>query len=413
MTPLSKDSYAILLLCSDLAMPNFPDYKPFTLKEWQSFSYKLKNSPLERPESFFSSTADDWRTHLGLNDEQVFRVQKLLARGGQLGIELERLENIGIWVTTRAEATYPLRLERVLMQKSPVILYGAGDQRLLNSDGVSIVGSRNVDQRGILFTEQLAKKCVSEKLIVISGGAKGVDTIAQDTAVQQGGKAITILADDLESRIMRREYKEAIIAEKLLLLSSFNPKARFKVYTAMERNKYIYGLSNYAVVVSSSSGTGGTWAGAIENLRAGWVPLFVRSGNDIPDGNKKLIEQGGISLEAETLNQQSLKKWFEALSVSERLERVGLVKEKNPEVYVCDTSSFSSVWPCLEKALDVPRNDKELAELFNVPISRIRDWLKEALGKGKVKKMTGPVRYISCKADHVVNYEQKSIFDLN
>jgi predicted Rossmann fold nucleotide-binding protein DprA/Smf involved in DNA uptake len=316
MTPLSKDSYAILLLCSDLAMPFGADFKPFTLKEWQTFSYKLKNSPLERPASFFSSPADDWRLHLGLNDQQVYRVQKLLARGGQLGIELERLKNMGIWVTTRAEATYPLRLKKALKQKSPVILYGAGNQRLLQTDGIAIVGSRNVDQNGTLFTEQLAKKCVSEKLTVVSGGAKGVDTIAQDTAVQYGGRAIAVLADGLESRIMRKEYREVIVAEKLLLLSSFNPKARFKVYTAMERNKYIYSLSKYAVVVSSAVGKGGTWAGATDNLRGGWVPLFIRSGDDIPDGNKKLLDQGGISLETEHLNQESLKRWLEEQVIS-------------------------------------------------------------------------------------------------
>ena len=326
MTPLSKDSYAILLLCSDLAMPFGADFKPFTLKEWQTFSYKLKNSSLERPASFFSSTAEDWRLHLGLNDQQVYRVQKLLARGGQLGIELERLQNVGIWVTTRAEATYPLRLKKVLKQKSPVVLYGAGDQELLQTEGIAIVGSRNVDQNGMIFTEQLAEKCVSEKLTVVSGGAKGVDTIAQDTAVQCGGKAIAVLADGLESRVMRKEYREAIVADKLLLLSSFNPKARFKVYTAMERNKYIYGFSKYAVVVSSAAGKGGTWAGATDNLRAGWVPLFIRSGDDIPDGNKKLLDQGGISLETEHLNQESLKQWLEEQVISTS-DNIGKVSE--------------------------------------------------------------------------------------
>ncbi|MBS4007343.1 MAG: DNA-protecting protein DprA [Clostridium sp.] len=408
MISLSKDSYALLLLCSDLAMPVSADYKHFTLKEWQTFSCKLKNSPLSRPESLFSSTPDDWRVHLGLTEEQVGRMKKLLARSGQLGIELERLNNMGIWVTTRAEATYPQRLKRVLMQKSPVVLYGAGDRQLLGYEGVAVVGSRNVDKNGAFFTEQLAKKCADEKLTVVSGGAAGVDSIAQDAALKAGGTVISVLADGLEPKIMRREYREAIMANQLLLLSCYNPKAHFKVYTAMERNKYIYALANYGVVVSSSIDKGGTWAGATENLRAGWVPLFVRAGDDMPEGNKKLLEQGGIPIDEAVLNQQGLKKWFgeQVTVVNDRLGRVGLLKEDDSVTYVCDTSTYIGVWPSLETALDVPRNYKELAEMFSVPESRVKDWLKKALDEGKVKKLTRPVRFLA------VTTEQQSIFDL-
>lgn len=62
----------------------------------------------------------------------------------------------------------------------------------------------------------------------------------------------------------------------LLLLSTVNPKSRFTVYSAMERNKYIYALSRYAIVISSDFNKGGTWTGATENLKNQWVPLFVR-----------------------------------------------------------------------------------------------------------------------------------------
>jgi DNA processing protein len=69
----------------------------------------------------------------------------------------------------------------------------------------------------------------------------------------------------------------------------------------MGRNKLIYALSSAAVVVSSAVDTGGTWAGAIENLRAGWVPLFVRDGQDVPDGNRELIKRGGRAISMEEL----------------------------------------------------------------------------------------------------------------
>ena len=64
----------------------------------------------------------------------------------------------------------------------------------------------------------------------------------------------------------------------------------------MGRNKIIYGASDYAVVVSSDYQKGGTWAGAIETLTAGWCPVFVRSGTNVAPGNRELINKGALPL---------------------------------------------------------------------------------------------------------------------
>ena len=60
----------------------------------------------------------------------------------------------------------------------------------------------------------------------------------------------------------------------------------------MGRNKIIYGAADYAVVVSSDYQKGGTWAGAVETLSAGWCPVFVRSGANVTPGNRELINKG-------------------------------------------------------------------------------------------------------------------------
>jgi hypothetical protein len=51
-----------------------------------------------------------------------------------------------------------------------------------------------------------------------------------------------------------------------------------------------------AVVVSSATGSGGTWTGALEAIKGGWVPVLIRDGEDVPDGNRALIQKGGSSL---------------------------------------------------------------------------------------------------------------------
>lgn len=60
----------------------------------------------------------------------------------------------------------------------------------------------------------------------------------------------------------------------------------------MERNKYIYCLSDAAVVVCSTPEKGGTWAGADKNLKKKWVPLWVKKTSDSYSGNPNLEKKG-------------------------------------------------------------------------------------------------------------------------
>jgi hypothetical protein len=73
-----------------------------------------------------------------------------------------------------------------------------------------------------------------------------------------------------------RPSASRILRQKLLTPNL--PTAGFSVGGAMGRNKIIYGLADFAVVVSSDFQTGGTWAGAVEALKGGWCPVFVREG---------------------------------------------------------------------------------------------------------------------------------------
>jgi predicted Rossmann fold nucleotide-binding protein DprA/Smf involved in DNA uptake len=78
-----------------------------------------------------------------------------------------------------------------------------------------------------------------------------------------------------------------------VLISTYNPEAGFNVGNAMGRNKYIYALADFAVVVSSDYQEGGTWAGADEELRRErGRPVFVRIGADVPKGNTELLRKG-------------------------------------------------------------------------------------------------------------------------
>jgi DNA processing protein len=50
--------------------------------------------------------------------------------------------------------------------------------------------------------------------------------------------------------------------------------------------------SSYAIVVASDAETGGTWAGAMETLKNRWIPVFVLEHEQMPEGNKLLLQKG-------------------------------------------------------------------------------------------------------------------------
>ena len=166
---------------------------------------------------------------------------------------------------------------------------------MINSNGIAVVGSRNIDEKGVKFAYDLAKKAVDEKFAIFSGGAKGIDTTSEQSAIENGGKVVSILADSLSQRIKKKEIREKIVNKQLLLISANNPDAPFSAGGAMNRNKYIYCLSSAAFVVASDFNKGGTWAGATENIKNNWVKTFIWN-NKLYDGNVKLIEKGGIPL---------------------------------------------------------------------------------------------------------------------
>lgn len=375
---LNSDSLVMLLLCSDLALTNY-SVKPYTLHQWEILSKKLLKSGLQRPKSFLETNPNDWKKELQISHEDIERINILLSRSGQMAFEIERLSSMGIWITTRAENTYPQRYKKLLRTKSPIILYGAGDLESLNNKTVAIVGSRDVDENGMKFTEALSKSAVKNGYIIVSGGARGVDSIAEKTALQNNGKVISVLADSLEISLRKKEIRDQILKSNLLLLSAYNPRAKFKGYTSMERNKHIYALADYSFV-SASSTKGGTWSGATDNLNFAWSPLLVRKDSSIPEGNKNLIELGGIPIQDDEVDAACID-----LNAFINLKRdKNAVKSNNTKNY----SLFETVWPILEKYLREERTVHDVSEFFLLHPEQARLWLEEAVKFNKIQRTT-------------------------
>lgn len=426
---VSADSQVILLLCSNLAISKGmeSEYKPLTLTEWNTLAKKIAASSFKRPEAFLLSDADKWQRELGLDSRQLERLAKLLSRRGSLAIELKRLDDMGIWVLTRSESMYPCRLKKILKDKAPAVLYGTGDIGLFDIRGVGIVGSRDADESAISFTQQLARACVRDGFNVVSGGARGVDSIAQETALVEGGQVISVLSNGLATAMRNKTNREAILKKQLLLVSPYHPQARFSVGAAMGRNKLIYALSHFTVAISATEGKGGTWSGAIENIKHKWVPLFVRNAEDIPDGNRALIRQGVHCLDIDNINERyDLTSILSVIEQKANMSTIvnndkliqdqeksktiqGSIAEGKPTEYLGINDLFEVVWPYIQNILVSVNesNSKKLAKSLNVNEKQMGDWLERATDEGRIEKLSRPVRY------RLINSPQPLLFQLD
>ncbi|MDD3364733.1 MAG: DNA-processing protein DprA [Syntrophomonas sp.] len=428
--PLSADSHTTLLLCSNMAIPKTManEYQLFGLTEWNELARKITSTSLERPGTFLTSEPEDWRREMGWNSAQSDRVLKLLSRRLNLALELKRFEDMGIWVTTRSEAVYPVRYKKLLREKAPIILYGSGDISIVRNDGVAFAGSRDADEEAINFTRDLARGCTREGMAVISGGARGVDTAAEEAAVNEGGRVISVLSCDLAKAVRKRLLREALLDHRLLLLSPYHPNARFSAGTAMGRNKHIYALAKWAVVVSATEGRGGTWAGAMENLKQRWVPLMVRKGDHVPSGNQALIKSGAVGIDSSILgnmrvsfnNLQNIENgsWTNRQQAILSLENQGhyQVNEVPLKVdHIPDVPDlYNIVWGYLKEILSHQEecNVTMLAETLNVQKKQMEIWMNRAVDEGKLIKMSHPVRYrlVSGDNDSCDSFSQQSLF---
>jgi predicted Rossmann fold nucleotide-binding protein DprA/Smf involved in DNA uptake len=282
---------------------------------------KIRESSLKHPAALQGLSADDLSRTLTLPVDDAERIGRLLEFAGRLSNQLQNHFNGGLWAVTRVDKSYPARLRDTLKHHAPSVLFGAGDIRLLERAGVAVVGSRNIDEAGAAFAQGVGAKAVGAKMPVVSGGARGTDRIAMQAALESGGIAFGALADSLERTARQADVSEFLADGRLVLLTPYSPAAGFSVGAAMGRNKLIYGLAEFAIVVSSDYQTGGTWAGAVEALKANWCPVFVRAGKGVPPGNDGLLKLGATGVSAEEWTEiRDLAGWLKQHAPAESTE---------------------------------------------------------------------------------------------
>ena len=161
----SLNTRAILLLTAPLIFgrEKQSSLKPLAVGEYNRLARRLRELG-RQPADLLGDGARTLLEECRLNlDAQ--RLDRLLDRGFLLAQAMEHWRTRALWVTSRADAEYPQRLKRRLREQAPPVLYGCGNREDLETGGLAVVGSRNVDDTLITYTEGVGR-------LVVKGGPK-------------------------------------------------------------------------------------------------------------------------------------------------------------------------------------------------------------------------------------------------
>jgi len=379
----SDSAMAAILLCTNLGIEG--EYKPLTLKEWNGLGKTVNDMGYKIADLLKS----EFTKKLPISEKQKEQIKLLTGRGFSIALKLQELENKGIYIVTQFDNDYPKYLKRKLREKMPPVLFYAGDITLAGKIGIAIVGSRDVDDAGMLFAKDLAKKATNEKLIIYSGGAKGVDSISEKSAIDEGGYVVSFIGDSLSKKIRNKDVIQNILNKRILLFSDVNPDTGFSVGRAMNRNKFIYAAAHGAFVVSSDFGKGGTWTGAVEDINNSWTKLFVWNGC-VKKGNKELISKGAIPY---VISEQTI---LDTINLSpqkdiEVCRQIDMFSSEKEEIKEdIDKSNIIDLYDVVKESLvqsivgEMDAND--IAQKCNIQKGQMNIWLKRLVAEGKIKK---------------------------
>ena len=272
------------------------DRRPLTVAQLRELERCVQRS--DRPDEDRDLFIDDL-VAMGCSEETAERVISLLDDRLLLHSYVERGRSNGCAPLTRVTPGYPGKLHQCLREEAPGGIWCKGDISLLKRPAVALVGSRDLAAHNAEFARRVGELAAQYGVALISGNARGADTVAQESCLQAGGHVICVVADSLLRKATR---------ERILYVSEEGYDLPFHAQRALSRNRLIHSMANVTFVAQCSNGTGGTWSGTCRNLQGGWSTVYcLRDGSS---ATAKLYQMG-----AHLVNTPDLPSLFEKMTV--------------------------------------------------------------------------------------------------
>lgn len=200
-----------------------------------------------------------------------------------------------VYEINETDKLYPEKLLHI--KDRPNKIYVVGNIKLLNNKSIAIVGSRISTTYGEYYAAKFAKEISKKGITIISGLAKGIDTIAHQNSIKEKGKTIAILGCGF-NHIYPKENEELfneIIEKGGCVISQYSPETDINLKEVPFRNRIISALSEGVLIIEARyrSGSGVTAKYAFEqNKKVFCLPNQIGVTTGV--GTNNLIKEGAI-----------------------------------------------------------------------------------------------------------------------
>lgn len=219
------------------------------------------------------------------------------------------------------------------LDKIPASLYAKGNLDLLkHKPRVGIVGARKFTPYGKRITDEIASNLARAGVVVVSGLALGVDSIAHKSAIEAGGQTIAVLPCGIETVYpsSHRNLAMQILQRNSLLISEYEGKKLPARYNFLERNRIIASLSDILIITEAANASGSLHTAGFA-MDMGIQIMAVPGNIDSPysGGCNKLIQNGAYPL-------VSVDDVLIALGINSKAKQLEYIPENNIEKLLLD-----------------------------------------------------------------------------
>lgn len=303
-------------------------------------------------------------------------IESLVGARGSLSPDSEvlRLEKEGAAVLTWQDEAYPPRLRQI--HSSPPLLYVKGEILPQDEWAVAVVGTRESTKYGRQMVEEIAGGLGRSGITVVSGLARGIDSLAHRATLRAGGRTIAVLGSGIDI-IYPSEHRDLArkIIERGALITEYALGTKPEAGNFPPRNRIISGLCLGTLVVEAGKRSGAliTADYALEQGREVFA-LPGDANSPHSEGTNRLIQDGAAKL---------------VLSVEDILEELNLTMvERHQEVRAAVPSNEREA-RILEHVSSQPLHVDEIGQRANLPISEVTSTLAMMELKGMVRQVGG------------------------
>lgn len=247
-------------------------------------------------EAIFKASKKDLLQVYGISEKHVESIKDFNDWDG-VEKELDKIEKRRIQLLLLSDPNYPDSLLQIY--NSPPLLYMRGEMNTDDQNSIAIVGSRLPTEYGRKVTESLSGELASMGVTIVSGMARGVDSLAQSRALKMGGRTIGVLGCGIDVYYPPENDKlYDAVAQNGALLSEFPLGMKPAPGNFPRRNRIISGLSLGVVVVEASEKSGSLISASFaldQNKEVFAVPGNIDS--KLSKGTNWLIKKGAKLVE--------------------------------------------------------------------------------------------------------------------